>query len=366
MCSFAHLVRVASYKPALRRWPSRYIFAVRDWAPKWIAVERLIPRVRMLTTTGPLGSAPARQPTGGSQGETAFRRSIPVSSSVLASKKRPIETVQSTPPPPPKRRKSIAKRSYSTHAEGIASADVSKKKSEETPSDPISEETPSVDASKQDSVPNEPIEIEGDDSSTIIVSSDTQRKFDECLKIYSNGPPCLAQNPELLDRLYALLIDLADQTDITSSIKCFVETLSSQLSSILARQQSLGADLLSLDQHFHRVDHFKRNIPEIANPIIEVNHKDQTLANQESALQQRISTLKDELTAAESTLAQTSERRLQLQSQLKAKRAEGMKIQEELSQLYKVHPLMKRRRKAAEAAQANLIAEWNQLKDLLI
>nr|CAD1832712.1 unnamed protein product [Ananas comosus var. bracteatus] len=29
---------------------------------------RLIPRVGMLTTTGPLGSAPARQPTGGSQG----------------------------------------------------------------------------------------------------------------------------------------------------------------------------------------------------------------------------------------------------------------------------------------------------------
>nr|CAD1818092.1 unnamed protein product [Ananas comosus var. bracteatus] len=30
------LVRVAPYKPALQRWPSRYIFAVRDWAPKWI------------------------------------------------------------------------------------------------------------------------------------------------------------------------------------------------------------------------------------------------------------------------------------------------------------------------------------------
>nr|CAD1824790.1 unnamed protein product [Ananas comosus var. bracteatus] len=29
---------------------------------------RLIPRVGMMTTTGPLGSAPARQPTGGSQG----------------------------------------------------------------------------------------------------------------------------------------------------------------------------------------------------------------------------------------------------------------------------------------------------------
>nr|CAD1834509.1 unnamed protein product [Ananas comosus var. bracteatus] len=30
--------------------------------------DRLIPRVGMMTTTGPLGSAPARQPTGGSQG----------------------------------------------------------------------------------------------------------------------------------------------------------------------------------------------------------------------------------------------------------------------------------------------------------
>nr|CAD1839620.1 unnamed protein product [Ananas comosus var. bracteatus] len=34
------LVRVAPYKPALRRWSSRYIFAVRDWAPKWIAVGK--------------------------------------------------------------------------------------------------------------------------------------------------------------------------------------------------------------------------------------------------------------------------------------------------------------------------------------
>nr|CAD1839596.1 unnamed protein product [Ananas comosus var. bracteatus] len=38
-CAHSHmLVRVAPYKPALRRWPSRFIFAVRDWAPKWIAV----------------------------------------------------------------------------------------------------------------------------------------------------------------------------------------------------------------------------------------------------------------------------------------------------------------------------------------
>nr|CAD1839661.1 unnamed protein product [Ananas comosus var. bracteatus] len=35
---------------------------------------RLIPRVGMLTTTGPLGTAQARQPTGGSSGQTAFGR----------------------------------------------------------------------------------------------------------------------------------------------------------------------------------------------------------------------------------------------------------------------------------------------------
>nr|CAD1834513.1 unnamed protein product [Ananas comosus var. bracteatus] len=39
-----------------------------------LPLERLIPRVGMLTTTGPLGSAPARQPTSGSQGQTAFGR----------------------------------------------------------------------------------------------------------------------------------------------------------------------------------------------------------------------------------------------------------------------------------------------------
>nr|CAD1833861.1 unnamed protein product [Ananas comosus var. bracteatus] len=31
-------------------------FAVQDWAPKWIAWERLIPKVGILTTTGPLGT----------------------------------------------------------------------------------------------------------------------------------------------------------------------------------------------------------------------------------------------------------------------------------------------------------------------
>lgn len=76
-------------------------------------------------------------------------------------------------------------------------------------------------------------------------------------------------------------------------------------------------------------------------------------------------TLKEELTAAESILAHTYERRLQLEEQLKSKKDEGMKLQEELSQLYNVHPLMKCRRKAAEIAQSNLIAEWNQLRDLL-
>nr|CAD1832748.1 unnamed protein product [Ananas comosus var. bracteatus] len=123
----------------------------------------------------------------------------------------------------------------------------------------------------------------------------------------------------------------ADQSDITPNIKCFVATLSSQLSSYLARQRSLDAELVALDQHFHRVDHFRGNIPDVASPIAEVNREDQSLVNQESALRQRISTLKEELVAAESTLAQTSERRLQLGEQLKSTREKGMKIQEELS-----------------------------------
>lgn len=57
-----------------------------------------------------------------------------------------------------------------------------------------------------------------------------------CLKLYSNGPPSLAQNSEQLDWLYALLLASTEQSDIAPDIKCFVETLSSQLSSFLARQ----------------------------------------------------------------------------------------------------------------------------------
>nr|CAD1830076.1 unnamed protein product [Ananas comosus var. bracteatus] len=68
------LVRVAPYKPALRRWPSRYLFAMRVGRRSGLPWKRLIPRVRMLTTTGPLGSAPVRQPTGGSQSQTAYGR----------------------------------------------------------------------------------------------------------------------------------------------------------------------------------------------------------------------------------------------------------------------------------------------------
>ncbi|XP_020089020.1 uncharacterized protein LOC109710695 [Ananas comosus] len=338
--------------------------------------------------------------------------SIPISPSAPASEKKSIETTQSTLPPPLKRRKSVVKRphSYSQQTEGASLADVLKKGAEDVPSVAIrerrTEETPSTDvpkerteesssAAEQSFVSNEPIEIEtqmdrqlrrearlkkkqeaekkratqeknqelptrgavsplsipmpttegenantpleesaeraqtepdltleassaipedplsatlhsllvsspnsnkGDDSSTIIISSDTQHKFNECLKLYSNGLPSLAQNPEQFDRLYALLLDLSGQ---------------------------------------------------------------------ELALQQRISTLKKELAAAESTLARTSECRLLLQDQLKTKQDEWVKLQDKLIQLYKMNPLIKCRRKAAETAQANLIAEWNQLKDLL-
>nr|CAD1829995.1 unnamed protein product [Ananas comosus var. bracteatus] len=230
--------------------------------------------------------------------------------------------------------------------------------SSSTPDDPLS-------AILHSFLISSPSSNEGDDSSTVTISSDTQNKFDECLNIFGTGIPSLAQNPEQSDRLYALLLDLADQSDVSPGIKYFVSTLSLQLSSFLARQQSLGAELVTLDQHFHRVNHFKKNIPDIASPMAEVHQEDRELADQESALQKRISTLKEELAAAESTLAQTSDRRLQLRNQLKLRKEEGIRLKEELSQLYQVHPLMKRRRKAAETTQANVIAEWNQLRDLL-
>nr|CAD1821592.1 unnamed protein product [Ananas comosus var. bracteatus] len=179
---------------------------------------------------------------------------------------------------------------------------------------------------------------EGDDLTTIVMSTDAQQQFDECLQLYSQGLPSLAQNSEQLDRLCAFLYALADQSNIPSSVKCFVETLSSQLSFFLSRQQSLGVELLSLDQHFHQVDHFKKTIPDIAAPITDVSREDQALENQESALQQRILAVKEELAAAESTLAHTSERRLQLQDQLKSKKSEGLKLQEQLSNSIKCIP----------------------------
>lgn len=98
---------------------------------------------------------------------------------------------------------------------------------------------------------------EGDDYSTTIESSKIQNKFDACLKLYSHGLPFLAQNPELFDRLYALLVDLSDQSDISPKIRYFIETLSSQVSSFLSRQKCLGAELLMTNQHFHRVDLYK-------------------------------------------------------------------------------------------------------------
>nr|CAD1827354.1 unnamed protein product [Ananas comosus var. bracteatus] len=39
-CAHSHmLVRVAPHKPALRSWPCDIRSPVRDWAPKWIAVD---------------------------------------------------------------------------------------------------------------------------------------------------------------------------------------------------------------------------------------------------------------------------------------------------------------------------------------
>nr|CAD1826090.1 unnamed protein product [Ananas comosus var. bracteatus] len=233
----------------------------------------------------------------------SFLQSTPASSSVPTSNKRPTETVQVTPPPTSKRRKSVAKRQF-RQAEGAPSADTLEDTAEDMPS-------ASIPTTRTEDIPSANIPLE----ETVVPSSAIEQ---------SHVP--------------------TETIDIG---------------------QSLGAELVALDQHFYHVDHFKKNIPDIAAPNTEVHREDKELADQELALQKRIFTLKEELAAAESTLAQTSERRLQLRDQLKSKKKEGIRLKEELSQLYKVHPLMKRRRKAAETAQANLIAEWNQLRDLL-
>nr|CAD1822908.1 unnamed protein product [Ananas comosus var. bracteatus] len=73
LCSFAHACEGRSLQAgtpeiAIAIHTRRAGLGAESELP-WV---RLIPRVGMLTTTGPLGTARARQPTGGSSGQTAF------------------------------------------------------------------------------------------------------------------------------------------------------------------------------------------------------------------------------------------------------------------------------------------------------
>nr|CAD1837147.1 unnamed protein product [Ananas comosus var. bracteatus] len=75
LCSFAHACKGRSLqagtpKIAIATYTRPCGIGCRSGLP-WV---RLIPRVGMLTTTGPLGTAQTRQPTGGSSGYTAYGR----------------------------------------------------------------------------------------------------------------------------------------------------------------------------------------------------------------------------------------------------------------------------------------------------
>nr|CAD1844285.1 unnamed protein product [Ananas comosus var. bracteatus] len=55
---------------------------------------------------------------------------------------------------------------------------------------------------------------EGDDSTTIMMSTDSQQKFGECLRLYSQGLPSLAQNSEQFDRLSAPITDTSREDQL--------------------------------------------------------------------------------------------------------------------------------------------------------
>lgn len=64
-----------------------------------------------------------------------------------------------------------------------------------------------------------------------------------------------------------------------------------------------------------------------------MNQQDTSLENQELAFQQCIINLKEELVAAETALAQTSEQHVLVQAQLKAKKEEGAMLRDQISTL---------------------------------
>lgn len=101
----------------------------------------------------------------------------------------------------------------------------------------------------------------------------------------------------------------------------------------------------------------------MATPIIDLNQQDTSLENQKLALRQRIISLKEELVAVETTQAQTSEQRVLVQAQLKAKKEERAMLRDQLLNFTSSTPWW--RKSATDLAQSNLEAEWSQLKDLL-
>nr|CAD1820277.1 unnamed protein product [Ananas comosus var. bracteatus] len=300
---------------------------------------------------------------------------IPSSSSVPALEKRSMKPKQSIPPPPLKRRKSVAKKSHSKRVEGISSADVLEKRAEDTPSADVpekrAEETPSADISDQASVPNEPITIEINRQLRREARLEKKREAEKkwAAQEMSKEVPTSDVAPPL-----STPTTTTERENIGTPLEEGIKEASAITHSTPEASVPEIEDPLSATLHALLISSPNSNEGDDSSTVVMSTDTQQKFdeclrlyshENQESALQQRISTLKEELAAIESTLARTSERRLLLQDQLKIKKSEGMKLQDKLSQLYKVHPLMKRRRKAVETAQANLIAEWNQLKDLL-
>lgn len=87
------------------------------------------------------------------------------------------------------------------------------------------------------------------------------------------------------------------------------------ISSFLARQQTLSVEHLALDNHFLRVNSLKAKATEVAIPLTDLNKQDDILKDQESTLQQCITSLKEKLATVEKALAQISEERVSLQTQ---------------------------------------------------
>nr|CAD1837276.1 unnamed protein product [Ananas comosus var. bracteatus] len=185
------------------------------------------------------------------------------------------------------------------------------------------------------------------------MSAETQQKLDECLQLYSSGLSTLARSLTQFDRLEALLIDLLEQSDLSLSGQCFAKTLSTCLSPFLTRQQTLSTEYVTLDAHFSLVGSFKMKVNELAVPLTDCNKQGDILRDQESA--QKIAHLKKELAEAKGALVPTSQELDSLRVQYQAKREKEVAVYEQLSYLYKLYSMMKRKKCAADQAKANLL-----------